>query len=87
MWTLPKEVGDLVAMNANRSEVFKMFFALVFANQTSAWPKKMVPREEQAAGNESQVQDCWRWLDPFRSMGPDSLQVKACPHKATLHHI
>lgn len=40
MWTLPKEVGDLVAMNANRSEVFKMFFALVFANQTSALAKK-----------------------------------------------
>lgn len=73
MWTQLNEIGDLLVVNADRSEEFKMFLALAFANKISVLAKVMVPREEQASVNQSQAQDCWRWLDSYRPMGPDSL--------------
>lgn len=56
MWTLLNDVGDLVAGHTDWSEAFKVLLALVFANKITALAKEMVPREEQAAANESQVQ-------------------------------
>lgn len=61
MWILLNEVGDSAAVNADRVEISKAFFALVFADKISAMAcKEMVPREEQAAVNESQAQDSLR---------------------------
>lgn len=64
---------EVVAVNTDRAEVFKVFFALVLANKASTLAKEMVPREGQAAVSDSQAQDFLRWLDSYRSMGPDSL--------------